>query len=75
MTSPSAGSLLIVLGVGLVVVGVLVSVGGFGWFGRLPGDIRIERDTTRIYIPFASMILISLALNLIFYLIRRFFQE
>jgi hypothetical protein len=75
MTSPSAGSLLIVLGVGLVVVGVLVSVGGFGWFGRLPGDIRIERDTTRIYIPFASMILISVALNLIFYLIRRFFQE
>jgi hypothetical protein len=75
MTSPSAGSLLIVLGVGLVVVGLLVSVGGFGWFGRLPGDIRIERDTMRIYIPFASMILISVALSLIFYFIRRFFQE
>jgi hypothetical protein len=27
----------------------------------------------RIYIPFASMILISIVLNLIFYLIRRFF--
>jgi hypothetical protein len=75
VTSPSAGSLLIVLGVGLVVVGLLVSVGGFGWFGRLPGDIRIERDTMRIYIPFASMILISVALSLIFYFIRRFFQE
>jgi hypothetical protein len=75
VTSPSAGSLLIVLGVGLVVVGLLVSVGGFGWFGRLPGDIRIERDTMRIYTPFASMILISVALSLIFYFIRRFFQE
>ena len=73
MSSPSTGSVLIVLGIGLVVVGLLVSAGGFGWFGRLPGDIRIERDTMRIYIPFASMILISLALNLIFYLIRRFF--
>jgi hypothetical protein len=73
MSSPSAGSLLIVLGVGLVVVGLLVSVGGFGWFGRLPGDIRIERDTTRIYIPFASMILVSVVLNVIFYLFRRFF--
>jgi Protein of unknown function (DUF2905) len=73
MTSPSAGSLLILLGVGLVVVGLLVSVGGFGWFGRLPGDIRIERDTTRIYIPFASMILISVVLNVVFYLVRRFF--
>ena len=72
--SPSpAGSLLITLGIGLVVVGLLVSVGGFGWFGRLPGDIRIERDTMRVYIPFASMILISVALNLVFYLIRRFF--
>jgi hypothetical protein len=73
MTSSSAGSLLIVLGVGLAVVGLLVSVGGFGWFGRLPGDIRIERDTMRIYIPFASLIVISVALNLIVYLIRRFF--
>ena len=72
MSSPSVGSLLIVLGVGLAVVGLLVSIGGFGWFGRLPGDIRIERDTMRIYIPFASMILISIVLNLIFYLIRRF---
>ena len=75
MSSPSVGSLLIVLGIGLAVVGLLVSVGGFGWFGRLPGDIRIERDTMRIYIPFASMILISVALSLIFYFIRRFFQE
>jgi hypothetical protein len=73
VSSPSVGFLLIVLGVSLAVVGLLVSVGGFGWFGRLPGDIRIERDTMRIYIPFASMILISIILNLIFYLIRRFF--
>jgi hypothetical protein len=72
VSSPSVGSLLIVLGVSLAVVGLLVSIGGFGWFGRLPGDIRIERDTMRIYIPFASMILISIVLNLIFYLIRRF---
>jgi hypothetical protein len=71
-TSP-VGAILITLGIGLVVVGLLVSVGGFGWFGRLPGDIRIERDTVRVYIPFASMIVISIVLNLVFYLIRRFF--
>ena len=72
--SPSPlGSVLITLGIGLVVAGLLVSVGGFGWFGRLPGDIRIERDTVRVYIPFASMIAISIVLNLVFYLIRRFF--
>ena len=72
MSSPSMGTVLIVVGLGLAVVGLLVSLGGFGWFGRLPGDIRIERDTMRIYIPFASMILISVVLNLVFYLVRRF---
>jgi hypothetical protein len=73
VTSSPVGSLLITLGIGLMIVGLLVSLGGFGWFGRLPGDIRIERDTVRVYIPFASMILISIVLNLVFYLIRRFF--
>ena len=73
MSSSPVGSVLITLGIGLVVVGLLVSLGGFGWFGRLPGDIRIERDTVRVYIPFASMIVISIVLNLVFYLIRRFF--
>ena len=73
MSSLSAGSVLIAIGLGLALVGVLVSVGGFGWFGRLPGDIRIERETMRIYIPFASMIVISIVLNLILYLVRRFF--
>ena len=56
-----------------MIVGLLVSLGGFGWFGRLPGDVRIERDTVRLYIPFASMILVSIVLNLVLYLIRRFF--
>jgi hypothetical protein len=73
VSSSSTGSLLITLGIAFVIVGLLVWVGGFGWFGRLPGDIRIERDTMRIYIPFASMIVISIVLNLVFYLIRRFF--
>ena len=72
MSSLSAGSVLIAIGVGLALVGVLVSVGGFGWFGRLPGDIRIERETMRVYIPFASMSVITIVLNLIFYFVRRF---
>ena len=73
MRSLSAGSVLIAIGLGLALIGVLVSVGGFGWFGRLPGDIRIERETMRVYIPFASMIVITIVLNLIFYAVRRFF--
>lgn len=69
MTSP--GPILVALGVVLVLVGVLVWSGSLAWFGRLPGDIRIERETVRIYIPLASMLLVSLVLSLALYLIRR----
>ena len=61
------------LGVGLVIVGLLGLVGRAVWFGRLPGDIRIERDTVRIYIPLVSLLVMSVALNLLFYLLRRLF--
>jgi hypothetical protein len=62
------------LGLALALVGVLVWVGAFGWFGRLPGDIRIDRESVRVYLPFASMLVISLVLSLIFHLFRRFFS-
>jgi hypothetical protein len=73
MTSPSAGPLLIVVGLGIALIGVLVWSGGLAWFGRLPGDIRIERDTVRVYIPLVSMFLVSVVLSLIMYLINRLF--
>ena len=73
MTPPEgAGPLLVGLGLVLVVVGLLVWSGGLGWFGRLPGDIRIERDQVRIYVPIVSMLLVSLVLSGILYLVRRF---
>ena len=72
MTPGSPGSLLVALGVGLVLVGLLVWSGAFNWFGRLPGDIRIERDSVRVYLPLASMLLVSVGLSLLLYLIRRF---
>ncbi len=66
-------TILIALGVGLVLVGLLVWSGSLSWFGRLPGDIRIERDAVRIYFPIASMLLVSAAVSLVLYLIRRLF--
>jgi hypothetical protein len=73
MTSHPAGLALVLLGLAIAVIGLLVWWGGFGWFGRLPGDIRIERETMRIYIPLASMLVISIVLSLLLSLIRRFF--
>jgi hypothetical protein len=67
------GPLLVGLGVALILLGLLFWSGSLSWFGRLPGDIRIERDSVRVYIPLASMLILSLLLSLALYLIRRFF--
>jgi len=69
----SPGTILIALGTGLILVGLLIWSGSLSWFGRLPGDIRIERETLRIHIPITSMLLVSLGLSLGLYLMRRFF--
>jgi DUF2905 family protein len=70
--SSSAGPLIVLAGVAIVVLGLLVWSGGLGWFGRLPGDIRIERENVRIYVPIVSMLLVSVVLSLVLYLINRF---
>lgn len=67
----SPGPMIVLAGVALVLVGLAVWSGALGWFGRLPGDIRIERDSMRIYIPLASMLLISVVLTLLMYLFSR----
>ncbi len=66
---------LLIAGAGLVVVlvGLVVWTGGLSWFGRLPGDIHIERDNVTIFIPITSMLLVSVALSLILAVVRRIF--
>ena len=73
MNPMSPGTILIVIGVGLILVGLLIWSGSLSWFGRLPGDIRIERETVRVYVPIASMLVVSLVVSLALYLVRRFF--
>jgi Protein of unknown function (DUF2905) len=62
---------LIILGVALIVAGLL-----WPWLtrlglGRLPGDVVIERENFRLYIPITTSILISLLLSLILWLLDR----
>ena len=63
--------LLVTLGVVFIIVGLawpwLVKLG----LGRLPGDIVIERENFRFFFPITSMIVVSLALSLIFWLFRK----
>jgi len=73
VTPSSPGPVLVAIGLGLVLVGLLVWSGALAWFGRLPGDIRIERDSVRVYIPVVSMLLVSAVLSLLLYFLRRLF--
>jgi hypothetical protein len=70
--SSSTGLLVMVAGVVLALIGLLIWTGALSWFGRLPGDIRIERPGVRVYAPITSMILVSIGLSAIAALIRWF---
>lgn len=75
---PSGGSsvlgpVLVVVGAAVVVVGLLVWTGALDWFGRLPGDLNVQRDGLRVWIPITSMLLVSAVLSLLLWLLRRLF--
>jgi hypothetical protein len=72
MDSRSLGLLIVGAGVLVILVGLLVMSGGLGWFGRLPGDIRIERENVQLYFPLASVLIVSAVLSLLMYFLRRF---
>ena len=66
------GKWLIIIGILLVVVGGVVYLMGerLNFLGRLPGDIRIEKENFRFYFPITTMILVSILLNVIWRLFQ-----
>jgi hypothetical protein len=66
------GKLLVIFGVVIVLLGVALWTGlGASWFGRLPGDIRVERGNFGFYFPVVTCIIISIVLTLVMSLFRR----
>lgn len=67
------GKFVILAGVIVVIAGLLIYFfhNRINWLGRLPGDIRIERENFKFYFPLATMLLLSLLLTLIINIIRR----
>ena len=66
------GKYIIIAGVFIVIAGVLVYFfhDYFKWLGRLPGDIRIERENYRFYFPVITMLVISVAVTVIVNIIK-----
>lgn len=62
----------------LLIAGSLLILAALAWpwlrrlpFGQLPGDISIERPGLRVYIPWVSMLVLSLVVSLLLRLFRR----
>jgi hypothetical protein len=69
------GKYIIVTGAIIVFLGLIVYFfhDKLNWIGRLPGDIRIEKENFKFFFPVTTMILFSLAITLIIQVIRKFF--
>jgi len=67
------GKYIIIFGAVIVVIGLLVYFfhGKLHWFGRLPGDIRIERGNFKFYFPLVTMIIVSILLTIILNILRK----
>ena len=72
MMGHGVGNVLIVSGIALIVIGLLAKYGLMGWFGHLPGDIRIKSEHGAFYFPLTTMILVSIALSVLINLLRKF---
>jgi hypothetical protein len=62
----------------LTIVGVILVAVGLAWpwlsrlpFGRLPGDIMIDRPDLKVFVPITTMIVISIVVSLLLWLFRR----
>lgn len=73
MDSRALGTLVIVAGVAAVLIGLVIFSGAVSWFGRLPGDFRVERENVRVYVPIVSMLLVSAGISILIALLRRLF--
>lgn len=62
------------MGIVLILIGLAITYAPWlvNWFGRLPGDIRIQNEKSFVFIPIVSMIVVSIILTLI---INLFFRK
>jgi len=69
------GKYILIAGIIIVVAGILIYFfhDYFKWIGKLPGDIRVEKENFSFYFPLTTMIIFSLLITLIINIFKKFF--
>ncbi len=70
----TTGKYIILFGVVIILIGIIIYLfhDKLNWIGKLPGDIRVEKENFKFYLPITTMILFSVAITVIVNLIKRF---
>jgi len=73
--NPQTGKWIIIAGIVIAVIGILIYFfhDKLNWFGKLPGDIRVEKENFRFYFPITTMIIISIVLTILVNIFKKFF--
>lgn len=66
------GKVLIIIGIIILVAGVVIHFSDrIPFLGKLPGDIRVEKENFRFYFPITTSILLSILISLVLYMINK----
>lgn len=68
------GKYILLIGLAVVVIGIVIYFfhDKLNWIGRLPGDIRVEKENFRFYFPITTMIIFSVLLTIIIGVVKKF---
>lgn len=69
------GKYILIAGIIIVITGILIYFfhDYFKWIGKLPGDIRVEKENFRFYFPIVTLIIFSVVITVIINIFKRFF--
>lgn len=71
------GRLLLIIGLAIAFIGLLLLLAGryVPWLGNLPGDLRYESENIKVYVPFATMLLVSVLATVLLNILLRIFNR
>jgi hypothetical protein len=69
----TTAKMLIILGIAIAIMGLVIIYAPWlvSWFGKLPGDIRIQNEKSFVFIPLVSMLIVSVILTVVINLFFR----